>query len=170
VTRGQCVEIATGAPMPEGADAVVMVEETERGDGDDVRVFTPVYPRQNVGRQGADIVTGADRAARRATCSTRAASARSPRSASWTSRSSRGRTSPSSRPATRSSSPGRLGPGRSTTSTASRSADHRRAGRRRRAVSRRSPDTIEDLGRALDVSRRDVLVFSGRQLGRANAT
>lgn len=59
LSRGQCVEIATGAPMPEGADAVVMVEETERGDGDAVRVFTPVYPRQNVGRQGADIVTGA---------------------------------------------------------------------------------------------------------------
>ena len=59
VARGQFVEIATGAPMPEGADAVVMVEETERDESDDVRVFTPVYPRQNVGRQGADIVTGA---------------------------------------------------------------------------------------------------------------
>lgn len=58
MTRGQCVEIATGAPMPEGADAVVMVEETERGDGDEVRIFTPVYPRQNVGRQGADLVAG----------------------------------------------------------------------------------------------------------------
>jgi molybdenum cofactor synthesis domain-containing protein len=51
------IEIATGAPMPPGADAVVMVEETERA-GDDVRVLTPVYPRQNVGRQGADIVVG----------------------------------------------------------------------------------------------------------------
>jgi len=59
MTRGQCVEIATGAPMPEGADAVVMVEETERGDGDEVRILTPVYPRQNVGRQGADLVAGA---------------------------------------------------------------------------------------------------------------
>jgi molybdenum cofactor synthesis domain-containing protein len=34
-----------------------MVEETER-DGGDVRILTPVYPRQNVGRQGADIVVG----------------------------------------------------------------------------------------------------------------
>ncbi|MEO8679355.1 MAG: gephyrin-like molybdotransferase Glp [Vicinamibacterales bacterium] len=50
-------EIATGAPMPDGADAVVMVEETEK-DGDTVRILTPVYPRQNVGRQGADIVIG----------------------------------------------------------------------------------------------------------------
>ncbi|MGH9202020.1 MAG: gephyrin-like molybdotransferase Glp, partial [Vicinamibacterales bacterium] len=40
VDPGTCIEIATGAPMPEGADAVVMVEETER-DGNDVRVFTP---------------------------------------------------------------------------------------------------------------------------------
>jgi molybdopterin molybdotransferase len=44
--------------MPEGADAVVMVEETEKGDGSDVRVFTPVYPRQNVGRRAADIAQG----------------------------------------------------------------------------------------------------------------
>ncbi len=29
-SRGECIEIATGAPMPEGADAVVMVEETEK--------------------------------------------------------------------------------------------------------------------------------------------
>jgi len=57
LTRGTAVEIATGAPMPAGADAVVMVEETEK-DGDSVRILTPVYPRQNVGRQGADIVVG----------------------------------------------------------------------------------------------------------------
>ena len=58
VGRGQCIQIATGAPMPVGADAVVMVEVTDRGDGDEVRIFTPVYPRQHVGRKGADIVPG----------------------------------------------------------------------------------------------------------------
>jgi molybdopterin molybdotransferase len=57
LTAGTAVEIATGAPMPPGADAVVMVEETEEA-GEDVRVLTPVYPRQNVGRQGADIMVG----------------------------------------------------------------------------------------------------------------
>jgi molybdenum cofactor synthesis domain-containing protein len=57
VTRGTCIQIATGAPLPDGADAVVMVEETERR-GDDVRVHTPVYPRQHVGRRGADIAAG----------------------------------------------------------------------------------------------------------------
>jgi molybdenum cofactor synthesis domain-containing protein len=55
---GQCTEIATGAPMPSGADAVVMVEETEKDPSGEVRIFTPVYPRQNVGKQGADITAG----------------------------------------------------------------------------------------------------------------
>jgi molybdenum cofactor synthesis domain-containing protein len=55
---GQCTEIATGAPMPSGADAVVMVEETEKDPSGEVRIFTPVYPRQNVGKQGADIAAG----------------------------------------------------------------------------------------------------------------
>ena len=64
VGAGEAVEIATGAPMPEGADAVVMVEETERaprpgsGQREQVHILTPVYPRQNVGKQGADIVSG----------------------------------------------------------------------------------------------------------------
>jgi molybdenum cofactor synthesis domain-containing protein len=59
IVSGECIEIATGAPMPPGADAVVMVEETERdGDGTAIRVLTPVYPRQHVGRRGADITAG----------------------------------------------------------------------------------------------------------------
>jgi molybdenum cofactor synthesis domain-containing protein len=58
LSAGETAEIATGAPMPDGADAVVMVEETERASSEEVRVFTPVYPRQNVGRRGADIVQG----------------------------------------------------------------------------------------------------------------
>jgi molybdopterin molybdotransferase len=58
VGTGECIEIATGAPLPDGADAVVMVEETEKEPSGDVRIFTPVYPRQNVGRRGADIHAG----------------------------------------------------------------------------------------------------------------
>jgi molybdenum cofactor synthesis domain-containing protein len=58
VARGTCAEIATGAPMPPGADAVVMVEETEKDEAGGVRIFGPVYPGQNVGRQGADIRAG----------------------------------------------------------------------------------------------------------------
>jgi molybdenum cofactor synthesis domain-containing protein len=57
VIAGECSAVATGAPMPAGADAVVMVEETS-ADGSSVMVFAPVQPRQNVGRQGADIQQG----------------------------------------------------------------------------------------------------------------
>jgi molybdenum cofactor synthesis domain-containing protein len=58
ISAGECTEIATGAPLPDGADAVVMVEETEKGSNGEVRIFTPVYPRQHVGRRGADIAAG----------------------------------------------------------------------------------------------------------------
>ena len=58
VGQNQCSEIATGAPIPEGADGVVMVEETEKDADGTVRVFSPVYPGQNVTKQGADIRTG----------------------------------------------------------------------------------------------------------------
>jgi molybdenum cofactor synthesis domain-containing protein len=58
VGPGQCTEIATGAPMPAGADAVVMVEETDKDSTGTVRIFTPVFPRQSVGRQGADLTAG----------------------------------------------------------------------------------------------------------------
>ncbi len=54
IATGDCVEIATGAPLPAGADAVVMVEETEK-TGDAIRIFTPVYPGQHVGRRATDI-------------------------------------------------------------------------------------------------------------------
>ena len=55
VGTGDCTEIATGAPMPEGADAVVMVEETERTNNGTVDIFKPVHPKQHIGRRGADI-------------------------------------------------------------------------------------------------------------------
>jgi molybdopterin molybdotransferase len=58
LARGECMEIATGAPMPVGADAVVMVEETERAGDDQIRMLTPVYPRQHIGRRAADITAG----------------------------------------------------------------------------------------------------------------
>ena len=59
VTAGACAEIATGAPLPAGADAVVMVEETARnGNDDEVEIFAAASPGQNIGRRGADIVAG----------------------------------------------------------------------------------------------------------------
>jgi molybdenum cofactor synthesis domain-containing protein len=58
VHDGECMEISTGAPMPDGADAVIMVEETDSDADGTVRMFTEVHPQQNVGRRGADIQTG----------------------------------------------------------------------------------------------------------------
>ena len=58
VEPGTCVEVATGAPMPEGADAVVMVEETDTDDSRLVRILAAAKPRQNVGARGADIQAG----------------------------------------------------------------------------------------------------------------
>jgi len=58
VGAGQCAEIATGAPMPGGADAVVMVEETDIDAAGVVSIFAPATARQNIGRQGADIQKG----------------------------------------------------------------------------------------------------------------
>ena len=57
VAPGECIAIATGAPMPDGADAVVIVEDTE-ADGASVRIRSAVSPRQNVGRRAADIAAG----------------------------------------------------------------------------------------------------------------
>jgi molybdopterin molybdotransferase len=58
LSPGECTEIATGAPMPEGADAVVMVEQTEKADPGNIRIFTPVYPKQHVGPRASDIAAG----------------------------------------------------------------------------------------------------------------
>jgi molybdopterin molybdotransferase len=58
ISRGACSEIATGAPLPEGSDAVVMFEETRRVDEQHVEIFSTVSPGQNIGRRGADITPG----------------------------------------------------------------------------------------------------------------
>ena len=57
VEPGSCVEISTGAVLPRGADAVAMVERTDR-DGEDVLVRTAVAPGDRVMFAGADIAAG----------------------------------------------------------------------------------------------------------------
>ena len=57
VEKGEAVEIVTGAPIPVGADAVVMVEDTEREDSE-LRVFSPVTLNENVMKKGSDIKKG----------------------------------------------------------------------------------------------------------------
>ncbi len=57
VVRGTCTEVATGSTLPMGADAVVMVEDTER-EGDSIRVSKPVHPGEHVSRRGEDVREG----------------------------------------------------------------------------------------------------------------
>src|SRR6266850_7860068 len=58
VARGTCAEIATGAPLPAGADAVVMVEETAKHGDHEVDIFATATIGQNIGKRGADITSG----------------------------------------------------------------------------------------------------------------
>ena len=55
VTRGTAVRIMTGAPMPAGADAVVMVENTEAIDGETVRILDGVAAGDAVRCAGEDM-------------------------------------------------------------------------------------------------------------------
>ena len=59
LTSGRCAEIATGAPLPAGADAVVMVEDTDKATEDGIVVYAAATAGQHVGRRGADIAAGA---------------------------------------------------------------------------------------------------------------
>ncbi|MGD1010371.1 MAG: gephyrin-like molybdotransferase Glp [Candidatus Aminicenantales bacterium] len=54
---GRAVRIMTGAPLPGGADAVVMVENTEKAGGW-VRILRPVGQGDNIGEAGEDVQKG----------------------------------------------------------------------------------------------------------------
>lgn len=57
---GECSRIATGGMLPDGADAVVMVEHTESLAEDEVGVLRPASPGQNVMRRGEDCPAGGE--------------------------------------------------------------------------------------------------------------
>ncbi len=57
VAAGEAVEIMTGAPMPDGADAVIMVEHTER-HGDRVNVRRAVAAGENFSPRGIEVLNG----------------------------------------------------------------------------------------------------------------
>lgn len=58
VTPGTIAYITTGAPLPPGADAVVMVEETEQIDAARVQVRAQVAPGADVRPIGYDVAAG----------------------------------------------------------------------------------------------------------------
>src|SRR5260221_8065444 len=55
---GEAARIFTGAPLPPGADAVVMQEQCER-EGDQVRALQPVKAGQHIRRRGEELTAGA---------------------------------------------------------------------------------------------------------------
>ena len=54
---GQCMQIATGAPLPKGADSVVMKEDIEIEDSK-IRFTRSIKEKENVRYQGEDIPEG----------------------------------------------------------------------------------------------------------------
>jgi molybdopterin molybdotransferase len=58
VEASAAARIMTGAPIPEGADAVVIVEHTRPGPPGTVEVFVPAKPGDNVRPAGEDIQAG----------------------------------------------------------------------------------------------------------------
>lgn len=54
VAKGEAAEIVTGAPVPLGADAVVMIEDTERKD-EHINVLSAVAKNENIMKAGSDI-------------------------------------------------------------------------------------------------------------------
>jgi molybdenum cofactor synthesis domain-containing protein len=60
VTEGYTVRIMTGAPLPDGADAVVPVEDTELQEGqeDHVVIHHDVKPGENIRPVGSDVKSG----------------------------------------------------------------------------------------------------------------
>ena len=57
VGEGEAIVIATGAPIPEGANAVIMKEYTTT-DGDDLTIYSQVTPGENVSPKSEDIEKG----------------------------------------------------------------------------------------------------------------
>ncbi|MCQ2461151.1 MAG: molybdopterin biosynthesis protein [Clostridia bacterium] len=53
----QFIQVDTGDPMPEGTDAVVMIEDVVR-DGDDVLLYGAAVPWQHVRQVGEDVCAG----------------------------------------------------------------------------------------------------------------
>ncbi len=58
VGPGEAVRIMTGAPTPEGADAVVMVERTRKNNDHTVEILAPAREGQNIRKEGEDFRAG----------------------------------------------------------------------------------------------------------------
>lgn len=59
VTAGTAIRIMTGAPIPDGCDCVVMVEDTERVGTDSVNILKSVPAGAAIRAAGSDVAVGA---------------------------------------------------------------------------------------------------------------
>ena len=57
IENGACVRVHTGSPVPEGADAVIMLEDSV-AHGQSIEIFAQIHPFKNVGEIGEDIQKG----------------------------------------------------------------------------------------------------------------
>jgi len=57
VENGTAIEIPTGAPIPEGANAVIKLEDT-KNYGDYIEVYFPITPYKNISKIGEDVKKG----------------------------------------------------------------------------------------------------------------
>lgn len=57
IESGECRQVHTGSPIPEGADAVLMLEYVETM-GDSIEALAQVSPGQNIGHRGEDVRKG----------------------------------------------------------------------------------------------------------------
>ena len=58
ITSGECAWMPTGGMLPQGSNAVVMVEYTEKLGPDTVLLYRPVAPGENVMHKGEDVGRG----------------------------------------------------------------------------------------------------------------
>jgi len=54
LSNGEAIRISTGAPIPEGSDAVIKIEDTEIAN-DSLTLYNSVVPGRNVSKKGEDI-------------------------------------------------------------------------------------------------------------------
>jgi molybdopterin molybdotransferase len=57
LSKGHCTEVSTGAPVPEGAEAVVMIEFTDK-QAENILIYESAAIGQNIAEEGSDIMAG----------------------------------------------------------------------------------------------------------------
>ena len=58
INSNQAKQVWTGTPIPKGANAVIMLENCKRKNGE-IEIFVSVTPGENVSKKGEDILKGA---------------------------------------------------------------------------------------------------------------